>query len=273
MRSLFIVVSLCIASISYPQVGGKKDGQPNTEQRGTEEAPVFVKTPSPKTEAERNREHYENVEKPWLDRILMGATGVLALFTAFLWVATQCLVRESKRSSERQLRAYVGVVYPEIRIDGSKLIAWFDYCNAGQTPARNVELKVSAEIFDGGIDDPPWREAGTHRDKGKGGVMVPSTTWQKYCPVSEQDRPDKLVQFNKRLQADITSDPPKQRIWLWGTITYTDIFEKHNVVQFRFWSGMDIRKHPHNAVFPRKGRYLPVIADARHTKAEYGKKA
>ena len=69
--------------------------QGRAEQRGSEQSPLFVKTPGPNTEAEGNYETYEKYEKPENERRITNATvalawitGALAFFTALLWFAT-----------------------------------------------------------------------------------------------------------------------------------------------------------------------------------------
>jgi len=43
------------------------------------------------------------------NEILAAFTVILALSTIFLWFATRDLVKEAKRTSERQIRAYVSI--------------------------------------------------------------------------------------------------------------------------------------------------------------------
>ena len=71
----------------------KHDRSATKDERGTEKAPIVVKTlPAEKTKEETDHERYEHHEKPTLDRILsyatialVGVTAALAFFTYFLW--------------------------------------------------------------------------------------------------------------------------------------------------------------------------------------------
>ena len=183
----------------------------------------------------------------------------IGLITFFIALFTLLLVWDGRKKEQRELRAYVGIVYPEVRIDGDRFIAWFDYRNTGQTPAHAVELRVSAEIH---ARAPNWRQPGTSEDEGKGGILLPEVTWQKYCVLKDTLTNSLLEELQTH----------KKRIWVWGTISYVDIFDQQCVLQFRFWSGKDIRyQRPAIASSVSPGPFLPLISDLDHTKAAYGK--
>jgi hypothetical protein len=87
----------------------------------------------------------------WREEIIALGTVVAALFTIVLGIgtvvlarATVNLVRESKKSSERQLRAYVSVeprgIFPwELE---PKITGHIGICNVGRVPARNISYIV-----------------------------------------------------------------------------------------------------------------------------------
>ncbi|MGP0092612.1 MAG: hypothetical protein ACLPKB_22130, partial [Xanthobacteraceae bacterium] len=68
-------------------------------------------------------------------RILPVGEGGIVIVTLLLAAVTLQLVIDGREHSTRQLRAYVGIEYSEIRIDHRRLLAFVDYKNAGQTPA------------------------------------------------------------------------------------------------------------------------------------------
>jgi len=78
------------------------------ESRGTESAPIFVKSiPAPENEAETRHKEYERNEKPSLDRgltygtyALSAFTFLLFCFTAALWWVTYRLSKEAKTTGE-----------------------------------------------------------------------------------------------------------------------------------------------------------------------------
>ncbi len=57
----------------------------------------------------------------------------------------------------------------------------------------------------------------------------------------------------------------QKRIWVWGTISYMDIFDKRCEVQFRFWSS-DFKRTSKDG-----HKYFALIPDIANTKATYGK--
>lgn len=105
MRWLILLFAL-VGHYSFSNEPPKPQGaaqKPATEQRGSEQSPIFVKAPSPATQTERDNEAYEKHQKPWNETALANATialaiitAFLAVFTGFLWKATQKLVRDNE---------------------------------------------------------------------------------------------------------------------------------------------------------------------------------
>jgi hypothetical protein len=190
------------------------------------------------------------------DIFIAAFTAVLAVFTARLWWATDKLWKAGEIHSERELRAYVGIEYAEIKIeDGKKLIAIVDYKNSGQTPAHDVDLRLSAQVFNF-ADKFLWQTPGAIEDEGKGGVILPSLTWRRY-------REMKGIGDDFAALISALADE-KKRIWVWGTISYRDIFDKRCEVQFCFWSSK-IRRSK------KRHEWFATIPDIANTKATYGK--
>jgi len=97
------------SSRKHGEKPSKVAGQSAVEQRGTENAPLYVKSiPSPESEAEAAHRQYEYHEKPALDRRLTYSTIALAaftlllfIFTAALWWVTLQLSRQARAEGER----------------------------------------------------------------------------------------------------------------------------------------------------------------------------
>lgn len=196
---------------------------------------------------------------------LVYITIFLTAFTFGLMVYTFHLWSEAKETAKRQLRAYVGVVYPEVKVDfvERELVASIDYQNAGQTPAHDVVVKMSAELFDHSPGfSPPWEPPGTANDDGKGGLLLPGVIWQKYAPIVG-------VEYGGVLKAHLENE--RKRVWVWGTISYMDAFGKDCFVKFRFWSGTDIRdQRPLNWGNGKTGQFFPLISERASSEATYG---
>jgi hypothetical protein len=182
--------------------------------------------------------------------------GLLVVVTLLLFGATYRLVTGQNEHSMRQLRAYVGIDHAEIRIeDGKKLVAIAAYKNAGQTPAHDVELRLSAKVlnFANQFD---WQNPDTIEDEGKGGVILPYLIWTRHLSKIKEigDDPTALIR---------ALEDGKKRVWMWGTISYRDIFQKRCFVQFSFWSSKVRRSE--------NGReWFATIPEIANIKATYG---
>jgi hypothetical protein len=104
-----------ISSKHIKEKGSKSDKKADSYQRGTEQLPFVIKAlPTPKDKDETNYETYERREKPTNERRTLYATvwlaivtTVLAIFTAYLWLATRKMVKSSEEMAKRHLRAFI----------------------------------------------------------------------------------------------------------------------------------------------------------------------
>lgn len=202
----------------------------------------------------------------WATVTLAGITAFLAIFTALLWNSTSKLVNDAKKTSIKELRAYVGIVYPEVTIKDEQLVAVVHYENSGETPARDTQVFIKSGIRDG---FPPWEDPTDPRDAWRGGLLMPSVTWQRYSRLEG-------VTYSEQFRKEIFGDSAK-KIWVWGTITYTDIFDEKWEVRFRFRSGHDRREEgdrPQPWNQGGQGAYFPMVGDIANNKiTSKGKKA
>lgn len=228
---LALVLALGIAHSQEPPKAEPAYQKSGTEQRSTEQSPLFIKPPRPTTQAERDHEAYEKHQKPWNETALAYATialavitFLLAIFTALLWAATYRLVRDAKKTAERQLRAYVWArPHPqhktssidEIHTTGFK----FTFSNDGQTPAYSVRHVMGIGIF----SDQSEVEELQFGEKGSRFVLNPGAnsdmTIAKSNQISDTDK------------SAIASG--KSRIYVWGEVRYTDAFGQDRWTKFR----------------------------------------
>jgi hypothetical protein len=275
---------------------------PTTDQRGTDKEPFTVKIlPAETPKDETDKAEREKFEKATADRKLAFETQRVADYTLglvsvtcllffiavvqaglFLWqlwlireslgharaatnaanasaIAARDSVVTMQKNALTELRAYVGVSYTEVKIDYAKnqLLAFVDYQNAGQTTAHDVVLRMSAKV-DFLSPAPDWTTPNTVQDEGKGGMLLPTVIWRRHCPVVE-GAGDSLSSLIKELGVG------KKVIWVWGIITYKDIFKRDCEVQFRFWSSNIKRKDPTNQHW-----CFALIPESENTKATYG---
>jgi hypothetical protein len=186
-----------------------------TEQRGTEQAPVFVKTPSPTTQAERDHEAYEKHQKPWNETALAYATIALcvitlglAVFTAFLWNSTRKLVRESNDTARKELRAYVHL--ESIKVENLVLLC--QVRNRGKTPA--YRLKISFH----------WTKQRPQDDS-------------TYPYATESIIGEQMVHPDQHVSFYATSPFPEQRdnYFFYGKLVYKDIYDDWWKTTFCYW--------------------------------------
>jgi hypothetical protein len=296
MRTLFIALSLCIASMAYAQqpIKGTKDNeskqQAAQDKRGTKEQPLVIEGISAQQDQTVSREQREyraqqiaigaavrdalngvvEEAKKAVEEAKTTAKLTLALFVATLVLAvvTWCLIRSGERNAQQQLRAYVGVSAPKLIIkresSADKLLVIMGYINAGQTPGKYLSLHMRAKAHDFFKENgpkPPWEVPRNTKDEGKGGSLLPGVTWFRHCEVED---------FSPSLIRELREK--RKTIWVWGTIDYIDIFDKPSNVQFRFSSS----DFPRDFDVPEHGGKVDgyaLIADAEYTKAVYGKKA
>lgn len=267
---IVLVVLLGIASLALAQ---SKDGTkpPQKSENACSNpccnqpcsAPITITvSPTQTLHADAQKQPGEEHSKSEWEKGTALGTIALAAFTLLVLVVAIRQRYDLKDSAERQLRAYVGITYPElIHVpEEGKLLAIVKYANTGQSPAHDVELRMAARIFDHAYP-PPWEPPGTNEDEGKGGVMVPTVEWDRNLPVL----PLEGTSYDDLLTSIVRQ---KKRIWVWGTITYRDIFERENIVKFRFKSGKDTKSSP----IHKDRHYFALIPDLTHSKASYGKK-
>lgn len=179
----------------------------------------------------------------WLDR---NNGAVIALFTIIIGAFTGGILLVEVKGRRKELRAYVGVTRAHVAIEGRRLVAKVDYANKGSTPALDAELFLSAMIG----DVAPIREPGVLSDVGKGGIILPGQEWRRHQPIREDYHEVRDVLTSGAL-----------RVWIWGTISYRDIFGAKCNVKFRFWSSNRLEN---------EGTEFPTIPDIEGTKANYG---
>jgi len=137
---------------------GAEPDQPAPSANATVDAPLPNDANSMPSK-ESGYEHQQGEEKSsaelWIavaTVALAFITGALAWYTSLLWGATKRIAEETTKSSERQLRAYVGPISHHVRGVGSvaPLRACIVIKNTGQTPAHNVRCLtwIYAKPFD-----------------------------------------------------------------------------------------------------------------------------
>jgi len=233
-------------------------------QRGTYDSPVVVDIkPNRNADILAAREFERETEKSWLDKLsawstvaLAGITLVLAIFTGALWIATKTMVNRADSSAKqqaaeiqqsiaqaarsaqamedvagatknnavlmqnilhKQMRAYIAVdigrtMYQDnrVRFESGPVIT-----NTGFTPARNVNFKVTAAILDTDLpQDFKFPDDGNQQKNDA--ALSPRQQFVIYGIVKDRISEE---------EADEAMKGETKRLYVWGKVTYEDIFD------------------------------------------------
>jgi hypothetical protein len=210
------------------------DQQPGADHSGAEQSPATVKgLPTPRTDAESEKERGQGDDKSSTDRWLMIFTGGLVVvgIVQVLVFGLQALrlkqtIEQMKATEERQLRAYVQTdVNPAITvaIDPNQIAMMpVSLKNCGQTPAYDVEINGRILPYDyplvGELPDFPKSAEGSRIVIQPGQVFGTHLTADRLWTNHEISR----LQANDNI-----------RLYAYGLITYRDAFGQTRRTRFR----------------------------------------
>jgi hypothetical protein len=242
VRWLLLALALTIGAAQSQESASERPKQKRAEpknkaqaeQRGTEKLPFVATTPE-KTEAKTKREEAERHDKAWNERWLTystmwlgGVTTALALFTYWLWGATRKLVVGSEQTAQKQLRAYISMVGGSITLQNNAMFIriYIQVKNSGQTPAYKVSTWVTHQIRDLPQFDPSFTEAQPPEQRGGRSIVGPQMPIDLLIdhPITPEEREG----INNGIK----------RIYVWGQIDYTDVFNEPRWTKFRCISGV-----------------------------------
>lgn len=227
---LFFALMVGVVQSKEPPQPNKANKQTATEQRGSEQSPLFVKTSSPTTDAERDHEAYEKDQKPWNETAIAYATIALAfitlalaIFTAFLWKATRRLVIAAGNTAKWQLRAYVGVYQISVADfeSGQPSTIQIHATNYGKTPAHKTAITGAIDIF-------PWPLPEAHElpeipSPGAASVLF---------PTAQLDFPARPTREFTPAELDAACEGKTKRFYCFGVVTYIDAFTEPRETHF-----------------------------------------
>lgn len=227
-------------AVSYGQTPAPTESRKNKEthaaksqdpvakdQRGTDQSPLIIKVlPTPQSEEKATQERSEREDRATNERLLIGANIFLAIFTALLAGFTAKLWWDSRKTAERQLRAYISIEGAnEPIIDGQpgELDIHIVMKNVGQSPAFKLNHWVSAGVY----HDPLH-----HGDIFHG--QEPDNRQNVYVPPSMlMDLITKIRTPWTRAMLD-TDIGDNRCLYVWGEVHYVDVFDNPRFVKFRF---------------------------------------
>jgi hypothetical protein len=156
--------------------------------------------------------------------VLAAFTGILAVATVFLWLATQKILAESSRTTRKQLRAYVYISDAMIiRRPGDQIQATVAFKNFGQTPAKSVSYAFDKIWF--GVSDE------SEMSFGGNGHLHEYRTIDDIAPGHERVLTSPYEPYRNPIPEEVAR---RQRaIYFWGTLKYEDVFGQEQTLKFR----------------------------------------
>src|SRR5579872_5099064 len=229
---LAIIGSLAIALIALslggppyqtpqgPQIEAKQQadsGHESQEDGKNPKAPVTSRGNDSTGHGSEEASEYWTI--PLLNRRLKITDTMLVLFTFTLWWSTRALVKESKDSSKKSLRAYVVAKVRDIELEGPENAIYvalsIEIKNTGQTPAHDLTIVSRTRVLPHPIRMPFDFTLVSGPDPSVS-VLGANEPWES---ISVPDDP---------LSGDewmVAQDPESGfRIYTWGTVTYRDVY-------------------------------------------------
>jgi hypothetical protein len=158
-------------------------------------------------------------------------TGILAVSTFGLWLATRDLVRDAKETSRKELRAYLKLT----TTDPCEVMSGLDQTtvqltleNAGKTPARRVIVQATMEMFEFPLKShlPPER--------------LDENSAVTVCHPSQRIVYDAVLHRGLTAveQAQITTPNSSRRLYVYGRVDYIDVFDRPQWTTVRYISAV-----------------------------------
>jgi hypothetical protein len=155
---------------------------------------------------------------------IVGAfTGVLAISTIGLWIATILTLRQSRDTAERQLRAYVFMQGAQVMImnNNTAILATIAVKNFGQTPAYRVRSWAKVAVC--AIDVQPSDD-----------IAPPIVAESVMGPGAEFHMQPAINATALQLQ---DTKNGTNKICVWGKLEYVDAFNVPQVFTYRGVNG------------------------------------
>lgn len=203
---------------------GNQDATPY--QRGTKDAPVFIKKIQSEYENKQAaNEAREKEDSATNERVLRWANVVIAGFTIVLAFISGLMWWTGRDAARRQLRAYVHVELVEAYCaPGGNTVIRVILRNSGQTPAYDMTAWVGTAVEDYGLKKPL---ADPH----------PSMTLSRGILPSNSVTPFSLTVIHGQIDEGTISDIEMRQkaLYAYGEIRYTDAFKRPRITKYRFF--------------------------------------
>ena len=216
-------IALALASPALGQIQNQKDVEATNQQPrpGTQKqkiAPPPV-APSPPTESESS----DTIKWAWRQfyaTIVENFALVMTIAVAFAAVVAAFRSNMiARRSAERQLRAYIGVIEGRVERIDDRPFAKLTIKNAGQSPAYGLTNKINGSYRE--PDEFLFDENDSYFPRFD---FLPGETISITHEFMEPRKWDEFLESGRML-------------YLWGQISFTDAFGKPRIGKFRYRTG------------------------------------
>ena len=157
---------------------------------------------------------------------LAGFTGVLAISTIGLWIATGLTLAHSRQASERQLRAYVSA-QPDGVVDfipGDQVVARICFQNTGSIFAKGVRTFLDRQLSDN--DDLPEDALPIDEAKISGDNVIAPNANILYATKAVRKSEIAVNRDNAERRGG------KYYLYVWGIVLYNDGFVDGRYTKF-----------------------------------------
>ncbi|OGZ07270.1 MAG: hypothetical protein A3C13_02560 [Candidatus Lloydbacteria bacterium RIFCSPHIGHO2_02_FULL_50_11] len=225
MRWLVILLLAILCNLPWSAYANAEQNQAKSERSASQNVlGVKVKTSDQSyAEAAKQKKDSPSNEARTADatETLVWITGVLAFFTALLWVSTNLLVRDANETAKHDLRAYLTAADGTLGgIPGTTVLrAEVALTNSGRTPAHNVRYAITGALR-------PSGEVGTFPEPDL------STRKQPIAPNAHWTVGYEFINMIADDLDDVLND--RKWVYVWGRAEYVDIFNRTHTLKFRY---------------------------------------
>jgi hypothetical protein len=161
-------------------------------------------------------------------------TAIIAFANCAVALLIFCQIRDTRQSSERQLRAYIVVGEAEcVFVPNGNTLGIIRFKNTGQTPAYRMRVYGQANIFDWPLDEGRLTEP----------EVIPEASSEPLGPLMVRDHHGQAAGAS---MATLTNGT--RALVVWGYAIYNDAFGIERHTYFRFFAGGATRLRSTNAI-------------------------
>lgn len=233
-----------------PTENKQNPSNPNHEESKEErQGPKSKSETMPEPKNQKQEAHYHR--RDWLDRVNAVLLFGIFFFTGLAAIFTLKQIRLARDTAYRELRAYVyAAPGPVFHIGGENPLQGYVFIgNSGQTFARNVQRWVGMRVL--GATVPEKREDLGHMAREEGVLVISPRVKHNIIRNRDKLTSDQVDKIWRLKEKEGT-----ERIYIFGTITYEDIYGNPHRTDFcHMYLGSERDPNRLTAYLARQGKY------------------